>query len=120
MDIFVGGLPWSTEPNQLQELFERYGNVSAAKVIKDKFTGRSKGFGFVTMENGEEAAAAIKELNGYDLEGKTLTVNESRPREEGSGGGNRGGGNRGGGGGYGGGGNRGGGGGYGGGGGRSY
>jgi len=116
MDIFVGNLPFQTEDSQLQELFERYGEVSSVKIIKDNLSGRSKGFGFVGMSDEESAKQAIQELNGVDFNGKNLTVNEARPRTEGGGGGNRGGGG-GGRGGYGGGGNRGGGGGYGGGGG---
>lgn len=102
MDIYVGNLPFKTESSQVQELFEGYGEVSSVKIIMDQMTGRSKGFGFVTMENEEEARKAIEELNGYDLDGKNLTVNEARPREGGSGGGRSGGGgfNRGGGGGY--------------------
>jgi RNA recognition motif-containing protein len=87
MDIYVGNLPFKTESSQVQELFEGYGEVSAVKIIMDQMTGRSKGFGFVTMENDEEARKAIEELNGYDLDGKNLTVNEARPREGGSGGG---------------------------------
>jgi|SRR6185437_864259 len=105
MNIFVGNIPFQSEESDLQSIFEKYGEVSSVKIIQDNFTGRSKGFGFVTMENNEEAQKAIEAINGYDLQGKALTVNEARPRTEG-GGGNRGGGggNRGGGGGYGGGG----------------
>jgi len=106
MDIFVGNLPFQTEDSQLQELFERYGEVSSVKIIHDNLTGRSKGFGFVNMADDESAKQAIQELNGVDLNGKNLTVNEARPKTEGGGGGGgrSGGGNRGGGGGYGGGG----------------
>jgi len=112
MNIFVGNISFQSEEADLQSIFEKYGEVGSVKIIQDNFTGRSKGFGFVIMENGEEAQKAIDELNGYYLQGKNLTVNEARPRTEGTGGGGRssGGGNRGGGGGgySGGGGNRGG------------
>jgi len=108
MNIFVGNIPFQSEESDLQSIFEKYGEVGSVKIIQDNFTGRSKGFGFVTMENNEEAQKAIEAINGYDLQGKSLTVNEARPRTEGGGGGGRssggGGGNRGGGGGYGGGG----------------
>jgi len=103
MNIFVGNLPYQTEESQVQDLFVRYGDVASVKIILDNMTGRSKGFGFVTMNDEESAQKAIQELNGVDLGGKNLTVNEARPKTENSGG------NRGGGGGYGGG-NRGGGG----------
>ena len=106
MNIFVGNIPFQSEESDLQSIFEKYGEVSSVKIIQDNFTGRSKGFGFVTMENNEDAQKAIEAINGYDLQGKALTVNEARPRTEGGGGGGRssgGGGNRGGGGGYGGG-----------------
>src|ERR1035441_4346829 len=108
MNIFVGNISFQSEESDLQSIFEKYGEVGSVKIIQDNFTGRSKGFGFVTMENNEEAQKAIEAINGYDLQGKSLTVNEARPRTEGGGGGGRssggGGGNRGGGGGYGGGG----------------
>jgi len=118
MNIFVGNISFQSEESDLQSIFEKYGEVGSVKIIHDNYTGRSKGFGFVIMENAEEAQKAIDELNGYYLQGKNLTVNEARPRTEGGGGGGR---SSGGGGGYGGGGGRssGGGGGYGGGGGRS-
>ena len=107
MNIFVGNIPFQSEESDLQSIFEKYGEVSSVKIIQDNFTGRSKGFGFVTMENNEDAQKAIEAINGYDLQGKALTVNEARPRTEGGGGGGRssgGGGSRGGsGGGYGGG-----------------
>ncbi len=102
MNIFVGNIPFQSEESDLQSIFEKYGEVSSVKIIQDNFTGRSKGFGFVTMENNEDAQKAIEAINGYDLQGKALTVNEARPRTEGGGGGGRssgGGGNRGGGGG---------------------
>jgi RNA recognition motif-containing protein len=100
MNIFVGNISFQSEESDLQSIFEKYGEVGSVKIIQDNMTGRSKGFGFVTMENNEEAQKAIDGLNGYDLQGKNLTVNEARPRTENSGGGGRssggGGGNRGG------------------------
>ncbi|MDQ3072154.1 MAG: RNA-binding protein [Bacteroidota bacterium] len=117
MNIFVGSLNFRSEEDKLQELFERYGAVSSVKIIKDQVSGRSKGFGFVVMDNDDEARQAIQELNGSSFDGREIIVNEARPREErpeGSGG------SRGGYGGGGGGGSRGGSGGYGGGGGGGY
>ena len=123
MNIYVANLPYSSGDDELRSQFEAFGSVDSATVIKDRDTGRSRGFGFVEMPNKEEAEAAIEQLNGTEMGGRPLTVNEARPRGErsggGGGGGYGGGGNRGGGGGYGGGGNRGGGG-YGGGGGGGY
>jgi RNA recognition motif-containing protein len=119
MRIYVGGLPFSVNSAQLEEFFAVYGAVSSVQVIEDKMTGQSRGFGFVEMDNNQEALAAINALNGSMVGGRALTVNEAKPREERGGGGYGGGGNRGGGyggGGRSGGGNRGGGGGYGGGG----
>jgi RNA recognition motif-containing protein len=122
-NIYVGNLPYSTTGDDLVELFQAYGSVTSGQVIIDKFSGRSRGFGFVEMPNDEEAQAAIDALNGSPYGGRPLTVNEARPREErggaGGGGGGYGGGGGGGGGrgGRGGGGYGGGGGGYGGGGG---
>ena len=95
--IFVGGLPYSVTDDQLQELFTPHGAVESAKVIRDRYTDRSRGFGFVEMTTTEEAQTAIDALNGTELEGRTLTVNMSRPREDRSDrsrGGNRGGGYR--------------------------
>jgi hypothetical protein len=114
--LYVGSLPFETTEAQLQELFAACGKVESAKVITDKISGRSKGFGFVEMGTDEEAKAAIQKMNGTSLGSRQIVVNEARPMEDrkGGGGGFRGG-NRGGGGGFGGGGNRGGGGGYGGG-----
>jgi RNA recognition motif-containing protein len=89
MNIFVGNISFQSEEADLQSIFEKYGEVGSVKIIQDNFTGRSKGFGFVIMENGEEAQKAIDELNGYYLQGKNLTVNEARPRTEGTGGGGR-------------------------------
>jgi RNA recognition motif-containing protein len=126
MNIYVGNLSWNLKDQDLNDLFTPFGEVASAKIVLDKFTQRSKGFGFVEMPNDEQAQAAIAQLNGSEVDGRNLVVNESRPKEEGSGGfkkrsfgGGGGGGFKKGGGGYGGGGNRGGngGGGYGGGGG---
>ena len=104
-NIYVGNLVWGATNEDLQELFERFGAVEKAQVVTDRETGRSRGFGFVVMTNDEEADRAINELNGHDLNGRPLTVNEAKPREEGGGGrgGYGGGGGRGGSGGYGGG-----------------
>jgi len=84
-NIYVGGLPYSTTEGQLQEIFAEYGSVESARVITDKFTGRSRGFGFVEMSSGGEAQKAIEALNGTEIEGRTLTVNEARPQEKRSG-----------------------------------
>jgi RNA recognition motif-containing protein len=116
MNIYVGNLPFSLSEAELQGAFAEFGQVASVSIIKDKFTGESRGFAFVEMPNANEAQAAIAGLNGQDLKGRALVVNEARPRTEGaprSGGGGRGGfgGGRGGGGGFGGGGGRGGGGG---------
>jgi RNA recognition motif-containing protein len=131
MNIYVGNLSWNMTDADLNELFISYGTVTNAKVLKDKTSGRSRGFGFVEMEDDEAARTAIAALNDSEVQGRKLIVNESQPKAEGSGGGGGGfkkrsfGGGSGGGGGYkksggggyGGGGSRGGGGGYGGGGG---
>jgi RNA recognition motif-containing protein len=116
MNIFVGSLPFKLEEADLKELFEAYGEVSSVKLINDRETGRSKGFGFVEMPDGEGAQQAITALNGSEVMGRTIAVSqaeERKPSDRKSFGGGGGGGNRGGGGGYGGGGggNRGGGGG---------
>ena len=105
--IYVGNLPYTATDDTLRQLFAEVGTVDSAQVIMDRYSGRSKGFGFVEMGNDAEAADAISKLNGKDIEGRALTVNEARPmekREGGSRGGPRGG--RGGGGGGGGFGNR--------------
>ena len=121
--LYVGNLSYNTTSSDLEQMFSQHGTVQSAEVIADRDSGRSKGFGFVQMGSDEEAQAAIASLNGQEQEGRTLTVNEAKPREDrgGGGGGGRGGGgggSRGGyGGGGGGGGRGGGGGGYGGGGG---
>lgn len=98
MRIFVGNLSRDVNDQDLQEAFESFGSVDSATVVKDKFTGESRGFGFVEMPAGAEAQAAISGMNGKDLKGRAVNVNEARPRED-RGGGNRGGGDRGGGGG---------------------
>jgi RNA recognition motif-containing protein len=111
--LYVGNLSYSVRDSDLEDLFAAHGTVDSAQVIMDRDTGRSKGFGFVEMSSDQEAQAAISALNGKDLDGRNLTVNEARPKEEGGGRGKGGGGGYGGGGG----GRGGGGGGYGGGGG---
>jgi len=80
--LFVGSLPWETTSEQLSELFAKAGNVVSAVVITDQMSGRSKGFGFVEMATDEEAEKAIKELNGYSLNGRNIVVAEAKPREE--------------------------------------
>jgi RNA recognition motif-containing protein len=105
MNIYVGNLSYTTTEEDLRQAFGNYGEVTSATLIKDKFTGKSRGFGFVEMPSQEEAQAAIQALNGADLGGRTLTVNEARPRSDdrrGGSGGGRGGERRGGGGGRGG------------------
>lgn len=92
MRIYVGNLPYSMTDEDLRNLFGDFGELAAAEVIKDKFSGQSKGFGFVDMPNNSEADAAIKALNETDMKGRKLTVNEARPRAErprGGGGGGR-------------------------------
>ena len=126
MNIYVGNLSWTMTDDDLMNLFTQYGSVTSAKILKDKMNGRSKGFGFVEMEDAEASKAAIAALNEQEVQGRKLIVNESQPRQEGdfkkrsfgsggggggykkSGGYGGGGGGRSGGGGYGGGGNRGG------------
>lgn len=94
--LFVGNLSFNTTENALQDAFAMHGTVMEAVVMFDRATGRSRGFGFVTMSSPEEAQRAIDALNGADLEGRNITVNVARPREEGGGGGGGGGGGRGG------------------------
>ena len=89
--LYVGGLPYSVTEGTLQEIFAAHGTVESAVVIMDRMTGRSKGFGFVEMGTQEEAQAAIDTLNGTDLEGRNITVNEAKPRQPRSGGGGEGG-----------------------------
>ena len=104
--LYVGNLPYGVADGDLQRLFEPHGTVESAQVIMDRDTGRSKGFGFVEMGSDQEAQAAIQALNGKEVEGRALTVNEARPKTEGGGRGGGGGGGGGGRGGYGGGGGR--------------
>lgn len=107
MNIYVGNLPRKTTEDELRQAFQAFGEISSVSIIKDKFSGDSKGFGFVEMPNKAEAAAAMEGLNGKDFMGQSLTVNEARPKTDSgrrSGGGFGGGGGRGGSGGYGGGG----------------
>jgi RNA recognition motif-containing protein len=90
--LYVGSLPYSTTEQQLSELFAQHGTVQSAKVITDRYTGQSRGFGFVEMATNEEAQKAIQALNGAALGGRTLVVNEARPQEKRSFGGGGGGG----------------------------
>jgi RNA recognition motif-containing protein len=90
--LYVGGLPYSVTDGKLEEVFAEHGTVESARVIADKFTGQSRGFGFVEMGSGEEAQKAIDALNGSQLDGRTLVVNEAKPmaNRNSNGGGNRG------------------------------
>ena len=90
MNLYVGNLPYRMTEDQLRQEFEQYGEVSSCTIITDKATGQSKGFGFLEMPSREEAEAAITGLNGRDVQGRRLNVNEARPREGGGGGGFRG------------------------------
>lgn len=90
--LYVGNLAYSTSDDSLQQAFSEFGNVASAKVMMDRDTGRSKGFGFVEMGSQQEANAAINGLNGQAVDGRAIVVNEARPREERSGGGGYGGG----------------------------
>ena len=85
MNIYVGNLPFSTTTDDLERLFAAHGTVNSAQVLSDRDTGRSRGFGFVEMGNDDEARTAIRELDGSDLDGRRLKVNEARPREDRSG-----------------------------------
>jgi RNA recognition motif-containing protein len=89
--LYVGGLPYSVDGGRLQEIFSAHGTVESANVISDKFTGQSRGFGFVEMSSNSEAQQAIQSLNGTQLDGRTLTVNEAKPttRRDNGGGGRR-------------------------------
>ncbi len=80
--LYVGSLPYTTTDQQLQELFAQHGMVSSAKVISDRYTGRSRGFGFVEMATSEDAQKAIAALNGTQYEGRALVVNEAKPQEK--------------------------------------
>ena len=87
MNIYVGNLSWNLKDQDLSNLFAPYGEVTSAKIVNDKFTQRSKGYGFDEMANDAEAQAAIAALNGSEVDGRNIVVNESRPKPEGSGGG---------------------------------
>ena len=87
MNIYVGNLSWSLKDQDLANLFSPFGEVTSAKIVTDKFTQRSKGFGFVEMANDAEAQTAIDSLNNTEVEGRNLVVNESRPKTEGGSGG---------------------------------
>ena len=86
MNIYVGNLSWTMTDDDLSNLFTQYGSVTSAKILKDKMNGRSKGFGFVEMEDDEAARTAISNLNETEVQGRKLIVNESQPRQEGEGG----------------------------------
>jgi RNA recognition motif-containing protein len=91
-NIFVGNLDFNTSEDELRQLFEAYGSVDRVSIMTDRETGRSRGFGFVEMTNGEDGEKAIAALNGSQVGGRTLNVNEARPKpDRGSGGGGRGG-----------------------------
>lgn len=87
MNIYVGNLSWGLKDQDLANMFTPYGEVASAKIVMDKFTQRSKGFGFVEMPNAEQGEAAIAQLNGSEVDGRNLVVNESHPKEGGGGGG---------------------------------
>jgi RNA recognition motif-containing protein len=87
MNIYAGNLPWGLSEEDLREAFEAFGEVASVKIIKDKFTGRSRGFGFVEMPNNEEGESAISALNGKDFKGREIVVNQARPRRDDQGGG---------------------------------
>ena len=89
MNIYVGNISWDLTEEELKSTFEAHGQVSTVKIITDKYTGRSRGFGFVEMPEKTEAEAAISNLNGKELKGREIVVNEARPRQEGSRGGRR-------------------------------
>jgi len=91
MKLYVGNLAFATSSQELQELFAQAGTVTSASVIEDRDTGRSRGFGFVEMSSKEEGEAAIAQLNGKEMNGRALNVNEAKPRENRGGGGGRGG-----------------------------
>lgn len=95
MKLYVGNLSFNTTENELEDMFSQHGTVTDVHVIMDKMTGRSRGFGFVTMGSKEEGEAAIEKMHGANVGGRDLTVNEARPREERPGGGGGGGGFRG-------------------------
>lgn len=81
-NLYVGNIPFSMSDEELGEIFNPFGSVSSSRVIRDKYTGRSRGFGFVEMENDDEADKAVGEMNGKAIEGRMIKVSEARPREE--------------------------------------
>ena len=89
LKLYVGGLPYAATESQLTTLFAEHGTVESARIVADKFTGQSRGFGFVEMSTTEEAQKAITALNGSQMDGRSLTVNEAKPMEPRSGGGGR-------------------------------
>jgi RNA recognition motif-containing protein len=91
MNIYVGNLSFTTSETDLKDAFQAFGEVQSCNIIKDKYSGQSRGFGFVEMPNKDEAEKAISTLNGKDLKGRTLKVNEAKARTDGPGGGGRGG-----------------------------
>lgn len=82
MNIYVGNLPFETDDESLRSMFEKYGEVSSAKVIADQYSGRSRGFAFVEMPSDEQGNAAIEDMNGKEVGGRTLKVSEARPRDD--------------------------------------
>ena len=82
MKLYVGNLSFESTENDLQDLFEQHGAVNEVRLMMDRFTGKSRGFAFVTMNDGAQANAVMSALNGHELNGRALTVNEARPREE--------------------------------------
>ena len=82
MKLYIGNLPWTVDDNKLKELFSEFGEVTEAVIITDKFSKRSKGFGFVTFANDEDAKKAIDKMDGKEVEGREIRVNEAKPREE--------------------------------------
>lgn len=95
MNIYVGNLSFDVNEEDLRKAFEEFGKIASVNLIKDKYSGQSRGFGFVEMSDKADAQSAVKGLNGKELKGRALSVNEARPRSEGRGGSGRGGGHRG-------------------------
>ena len=83
MNIYVGNLDYGLQENELEQIFREYGDVASVKIIKDKYTGKAKGFGFIEMPDDNEANTAIEELNGKEVKGRQMKVNQARPRREG-------------------------------------
>jgi RNA recognition motif-containing protein len=82
MNIYVGNLDYNLQESELEKIFSEYGEVASVKIIKDKYTGKAKGFGFIEMPDDEEASNAIEELNGTEVSGRQMKVNKARPRRE--------------------------------------